>query len=57
MLGARPFDRSLMTPINATDMQKCSPRYQSHISSTGVQLRTPSSFAIKGSYSKYPYDE
>jgi len=56
MLGARPFDRSLMTPINATDMQKCSSQHESHIPSTGVQLRTPSSFAVKGSYSKYPYD-
>ncbi|XP_012061747.1 PREDICTED: uncharacterized protein LOC105625016 [Atta cephalotes] len=52
MFGARPFDRSLMTPVNATDMQKCSPQHKSHILSTGVQLRTPSSFAIKGPYAR-----
>lgn len=47
MFGARPFDRSLMTPVNATDIsQKCSPQYKSHVPST--QLRTPSSFTVKG---------
>ncbi|XP_067210157.1 uncharacterized protein Tes [Linepithema humile] len=53
MLGARPFDRSLMTPINATDMQR-SPQRKPHVPSTGVQLRTPSSFAAK-SPSKHLY--
>lgn len=52
MFGVRPFDRSLMTPVNATDMQKCSPQHKSHILPTGVQLRTPSSFAIKGPYAR-----
>jgi len=55
MFGARPFDRSLMTPVNATDIsQKCSPQYKSHVSST--QLRTPSSFTVKGPYSRHRYD-
>ncbi|XP_071572303.1 uncharacterized protein Tes isoform X1 [Temnothorax nylanderi] len=56
MFGARPFDRSLMTPVNATDMQKCSPQHKPHVSSTGVQLRTPSSFAVKGPYARHPYE-
>lgn len=56
MFAARPFDRSLMTPVNATDMQKCSPQHKSRVSSTGVQLRTPSSFVVKDSYAKHPYD-
>lgn len=58
MLGARPFDHSLMTPVNATDMQKCSPAQHKshHIPSTGVQLRTPSSFTVKGPYARHPYD-
>ncbi|XP_032673405.1 uncharacterized protein LOC116845148 [Odontomachus brunneus] len=54
MLGARPFDRSLMTPINATDMQRCSPQHRPYVSSPGVQLRTPSSFAVKSPYAKHP---
>lgn len=54
MLGARPFDRSLMTPINATDMQRCSPQHRPYMSFPGVQLRTPSSFAVKSSYAKHP---
>lgn len=45
-----------MTPINATDMQKCGSQHKSHISSTGVQLRTPSSFAVKGSHARHLYD-
>lgn len=45
-----------MTPINATDMQHCSPQHKSYIPSTGVQLRTPSSFAVKSPYAKYPYE-
>lgn len=56
MFGARPFDRSLMTPINATDMQKCSPQHKSHVPFTGIQLRTPSSFALKDSYARHLYD-
>lgn len=56
MFGARPFDRSLMTPVNATDMQKCSPQHKSHVPSTGVQLRTPSSFAVKNSHARHLYD-
>ncbi|KYN41461.1 Prickle-like protein 2 [Trachymyrmex septentrionalis] len=56
MFGARPFDRSLMTPVNATDMQKCSPQRKSHILSSGVQLRTPSSFAIKSPYARHLCD-
>ncbi|GAB1861838.1 Prickle-like protein 2 [Camponotus japonicus] len=56
MLGARPFDRSLMIPINATDMQHLSPQHKSYVPSTGVQLRTPSSFAVKNPYAKHPYE-
>lgn len=56
MIGARPFDRSFMTPINATDMQHFSPQHKSYIPSTGVQLRTPSSFTVKSSYAKHPYE-
>ncbi|KAL6420122.1 hypothetical protein ACFW04_014079 [Cataglyphis niger] len=56
MIGARPFDRSLMTPINATDMQHFSPQHNSYIPSTGIQLRTPSSFTVKSSYAKHPYE-
>ncbi|XP_036149159.1 testin [Monomorium pharaonis] len=57
MLAARPFDCSLITPVNATDMQLiCSPQHKSRILSTGVQLRTPSSFATKGPYTRQPYD-
>lgn len=56
MLGARPFDRSLMTPINATDMQHLSPQHKSYVPSASVQLRTPSSFAVKNPYAKHPYE-
>lgn len=59
MLAARPFDRSLVTPVNATDMQTCSPQHKSCIPSVpAVQLRTPSSFATMkdSSYAKHPYD-
>ncbi|XP_011874806.1 PREDICTED: uncharacterized protein LOC105565871 [Vollenhovia emeryi] len=58
IFGARPFDRSLMTPVNATDMQKHSPQHKPSINvpSTGVQLRTPSSFAVKSPYARHPYD-
>lgn len=56
ILGARPFDRSLMTPINATDMNRNSSQHKQHIPSTGVQLRTPSSFVTKGAYPKYSYE-
>ncbi|XP_031839931.1 testin LIM domain protein isoform X2 [Nomia melanderi] len=51
ILSARPFDRLLMTPANATDMQPCSPQNKHNIQSNTVQLRTPSSFII----SKSPY--
>ncbi|XP_014469478.1 PREDICTED: PDZ and LIM domain protein Zasp [Dinoponera quadriceps] len=56
ILGARPFDRSLMTPVNATDMQRCSPQHKPYVSSPGVQLRTPSSFAVRSPYAKHPSD-
>ncbi|XP_050464836.1 uncharacterized protein LOC126858499 [Cataglyphis hispanica] len=56
MIGARPFDRSLMTPINATDMQHFSPQHNSYIPSTSIQLRTPSSFTVKSSYAKHPHE-
>lgn len=55
MFGTRPFDRSLMTPVNATDMQKCSPQHKSHVSSN-VHLRIPSSFATKDSHARHLYD-
>lgn len=44
-----------MTPINATDMQRCSPQRKPHIPSSSVQLRTPSSFAVKNPCTKHPY--
>ncbi|XP_076676415.1 testin LIM domain protein [Andrena cerasifolii] len=50
ILSARPFDRSLMTPANATDMQSFSPQHKPNVQATMVQLRTPSSFTPKGSY-------
>ncbi|XP_043502629.1 uncharacterized protein LOC122524415 isoform X1 [Polistes fuscatus] len=56
MLGARPFDRSLMTPANATDMQRLHSQNKSQISVTIPQLRTPSSFAKNIPYLKTPYE-
>ncbi|XP_015179011.1 PREDICTED: uncharacterized protein LOC107067741 isoform X2 [Polistes dominula] len=56
MLGARPFDRSLMTPANATDMQRLHSQQKSEVSVTIPQLRTPSSFAKNISYLKTPYE-
>lgn len=44
-----------MTPINATDMQRCGSQHKSHIPSIGVQLRTPSSFAVKGPHARHLY--
>ncbi|XP_053999637.1 uncharacterized protein LOC128887597 isoform X1 [Hylaeus anthracinus] len=52
ILGARPFERSLMTPANATDMQRFSPQHKATVQSSMVQLRTPSSFTLKNSYKK-----
>lgn len=56
MLGARPFDRSLMTPINATDMQRFNSQHKSQISVTIPQLRTPSSFTKNIPYLKVPFE-
>lgn len=53
MLAARPFDRSLMTPINATDMQHCNPQQKLHILSSDVQL--PSVFPVKCPCTKDQY--
>lgn len=50
MFDIRPVNCFFMTPINATDMQHCTLQHISHVPSTNVQLRTPSSFAIKTSY-------
>ncbi|KAG7199983.1 hypothetical protein KM043_014408 [Ampulex compressa] len=50
ILSARPFDRSLMTPANATDMQRFSPQHKPY---TPIQLRTPSSFTPKSQYKKH----
>ncbi|XP_076237072.1 testin LIM domain protein isoform X2 [Calliopsis andreniformis] len=52
ILSARPFDRSLMTPANATDMQHFSPQRKVNTQQSMVQLRTPSSFTPKISYKK-----
>ncbi|XP_076642186.1 testin LIM domain protein [Halictus rubicundus] len=53
MLSARPFDRLLMTPANATDMQLCSPQNKHDTPKINmVQLRTPSSFMAKTPYKK-----
>ena len=45
----KPFDRSLMTPANATDVQRFSPQHSQQLSNpTGsLNLRTPSSFIPK----------
>ncbi|XP_017756330.1 PREDICTED: testin [Eufriesea mexicana] len=56
ILSARPFDGSLVTPVNATDMQHFSPQNKPNVSSNFVQLRTPSSFAPKSSYKKNLYE-
>lgn len=56
MLGTRPFDRSLMTPINATDMQRFNTQQKSQIPVTIPQLRTPSSFTKNIPYLKVPYE-
>ncbi|XP_008213365.1 uncharacterized protein LOC100120273 [Nasonia vitripennis] len=46
----RPFDKSLMTPANATDVQRFSPQHSKLLqnnSPAGLNLRTPSSFIPK----------
>ncbi|XP_026302174.1 testin isoform X2 [Apis mellifera] len=52
ILSARPYDGSLVTPVNATDMQRFNPQNKLNLSPSFVQLRTPSSFAPKCSYKK-----
>ncbi|KAL6265370.1 hypothetical protein P5V15_002170 [Pogonomyrmex californicus] len=56
ILSARPFDRSLTTPVNATDMQRYSPQHKAHIPSASAQLRIPSSFATKCPYARHLHD-
>ncbi|KAK1117863.1 hypothetical protein K0M31_015535 [Melipona bicolor] len=56
ILSARPFDGSLITPVNATDMQHLSPQNKPNVPSSFIQLRTPSSFAPKGSPKKNLYE-
>lgn len=48
-MGARPFNRSLMTPANAADMQPMSPQRkpQGYAHGESTNLRTPSSFINK----------
>lgn len=48
-MGARPFDRSLMTPASAADMNRFSPKHKQNQPETGhrLNLRTPSSFVPK----------
>ncbi|EFN77381.1 Testin [Harpegnathos saltator] len=53
MLGARPFDCSLMTLVNAINMQRCCSQHKPY---PGIQLRTPSSFTVKSPYAKHLYD-
>lgn len=50
-MGARPFDISLMTPANATDMNRFSPKHKPTVpeSHHSLNLRTPSSFVQKSS--------
>lgn len=45
-MAARPFQRTLMTPANASDMQRFSPQHTSN-PTHGTNLRTPSSFLPK----------
>ncbi|XP_023289548.1 uncharacterized protein LOC105701675 [Orussus abietinus] len=49
IMGARPFVQPLMTPINATDMQRFSPHHKANspIGGQRANLRTPSSFLPK----------
>ncbi|KAL7303017.1 hypothetical protein TKK_0004238 [Trichogramma kaykai] len=50
----KPFDKSLMTPANATDVQRNSPQHSQSLSNNngaGLSLRTPSSFIPKVPYS------
>ncbi|CAB0038736.1 unnamed protein product [Trichogramma brassicae] len=52
----KPFDKSLMTPANATDVQRNSPQHSQSLSNNanngaGWNLRTPSSFIPKVPYS------
>ncbi|CAK9825796.1 Prickle-like protein 2 [Anthophora retusa] len=56
ILSARPFNGSLVTPVNATDMQQFSPQNKPSVPSNFVQLRTPSSFAPKSSYKTNLYE-
>ena len=48
-MGTRPFDRSLMTPANATDMNRFSPQHKPKVPESGhsLHLRTPNSFIHK----------
>ncbi|XP_060817296.1 testin isoform X1 [Bombus pascuorum] len=56
ILSARPFDGSLITPVNATDLQHHSPQNKLNVPPSFVHLRTPSSFAPKSSPKKNLYE-
>ncbi|XP_015520382.1 uncharacterized protein LOC107224724 [Neodiprion lecontei] len=50
VMGARPFNKSLMTPANAADMQPMSPQRKPQVyvsTNDSSNLRTPSSFISK----------
>ena len=52
----RPFDQTLMTPANATDVQSLSPQHSHQIfASPLANLRTPSSFIKKSSVGSTSY--
>lgn len=55
-MGARPFNKNLMTPANASDMHRLlSPQHKAYAAtvSQGLTLRTPSSFINKTSPPSY----
>lgn len=53
ILSARPYNPSLLTPVNAADMQQsCPANKPNNVPSNVIQLRTPSSFVPKNSYKK-----
>lgn len=54
MTSIRPFDKSLMTPANATDVQRFSPQHSQNLSNPKgeLNLRTPSSFIPKVPYTQ-----
>ncbi|XP_017879209.1 testin-like [Ceratina calcarata] len=55
ILSARPYNPSLLTPVNAADMQQHCSANKPNVPPSFIQLRTPSSFVPKNSYKKDVY--